>query len=498
MMTPKTILFKDSFANNQNNWEQRNDATAKLEIANSTYLIEHRQEGKVFPVTSPVNLSEGADYEIQATLQKVSGVDNYGFGLVWGMQDSNNFYTFQISNEGQYRLSQLVKGEWQVQRAWTDTPRLKKYNLANKLAIRQTGAQTSFYINEQLVDTLTFPFDGFGKQIGFIVSSVMTIKVYNLVVTQFDTVGQASCLSTTDRQDARPTATAEQKTAEKPKEPEETLEQVLAQLHGLIGLANIKEQINTFINFLKVQQERQKRGLSKTSVSLHMVLCGPPGTGKTTVARLIGKIYKHLGFLAKGQLIETDRAGLVGGYVGQTALKVDEKVKEALGGVLFIDEAYTLKPAGATSDFGQEAIDILLKRMEDQRGEIAVVIAGYPDEMDRFLEANPGIKSRFSRYFLFEHYSPADLFRIYEKFCQEGSYKLTEEATKRVEEVIKVAYDQRDRTFGNGRFARNLFEQTLEQQANRLATITPLTDELLNTFTVEDIPDDILLDTVIV
>ncbi len=475
MVTQKKVILEDNFSNNENNWEQRNDSTVRLEIEDGAYLIENRHDSGSRLVISSLDLPKEVEYEIEITLQKVSGVDNYGYGLVWGVQDLSNFYTFQISNEGQYRISQLAKNDWRAYRDWTASPHVKRYNLPNKLAIRHDGQQVTFYVNEEMVDELTFPPNGFGRKLGFIVSSVMAVKVHDVIVTQYGEVTESATKESA--------ATIAQ---------EETLQQVLDELNNLIGLENIKEQINTFINFLKVQKEREKRGLAKTAVSLHMVLYGPPGTGKTTVARLIGRIYKQLGFLAKGDLIETDRAGLVGGYVGQTALKVDEKVKESLGGVLFIDEAYTLKPEGATSDFGQEAIDILLKRMEDHRGEIAVVIAGYPDEMERFLEANPGIKSRFSRYFFFEHYRPADLFLIFEKFCKEGHYILTESAKSRLQEVIEKAYANRDRTFGNARFARNLFEKMLEQQANRIAAVEPLTEEILNTLTADDIPPDLL------
>src|SRR3989304_2535038 len=269
---------------------------------------------------------------------------------------------------------------------------------------------------------------------------------------------------------------------------EESLDQVLSDLNKLIGMDNIKKEVETLINFLKVQKLRMEKGMAQTPVSLHAVFCGPPGTGKTTVARLLGKIYKDLGFLSKGHLVETDRAGIVAGYVGQTALKVDEIVNSALDGVLFIDEAYALKPAGSGSDFGQEAIDVLLKRMEDNRDRLVVIVAGYSDEMQRFIEANPGLKSRFNRYFYFEHYNPAELLAISEKFCKDGDYILTAGAKEKLKTVFDALYAKKDRTFGNGRLVRNIFEKIIERQCNRIAHIAPLTHEILTTLTDDDIP----------
>ncbi len=286
---------------------------------------------------------------------------------------------------------------------------------------------------------------------------------------------------------ANATPPAEAKVEKSPEELAKILDQALAELNDLVGMDNIKEEVKTLANFLKVQKIRAERGLAQTQVSLHCVFCGPPGTGKTTVARLTSRIFQGLGFLKKGHLIETDRSGMVAGYVGQTAKKVDDLVNSALDGVLFIDEAYALVPQDSNRDFGQEAIDILLKRMEDYRDRLVIIVAGYTDEMSVFIEANPGLKSRFNRYFYFDHFKPEELLAIFEKTCEKSHFKLTAEAKEKLRKYLEDLYVNRDRTFGNGRTVRNLFEKTIEKQANRLAVLSSLTDEVLTTL----LPDDI-------
>ena len=272
--------------------------------------------------------------------------------------------------------------------------------------------------------------------------------------------------------------------------PEETLEELLEKLNGLIGLAGVKQEVTTLINMIKIKKIRDARGLETASISKHLVFLGNPGTGKTTVARLLSKIYKQLGVLEKGQLVEVDRAGLVAGYVGQTALKTKEKIDEAMGGILFIDEAYTLAKGG--SDFGQEAIDTILKAMEDHRENFVVIVAGYPEPMEQFLGSNPGLKSRFNKNIMFEDYTEEELLCIFKAFCKPFSMRLSDEAECCVRKYLHWLVLHKSENFANGREMRNLFELALSNQANRLAEKTDISDEELSEITKEDLPESVI------
>ncbi|HVX51169.1 MAG TPA: AAA family ATPase [Chitinophagaceae bacterium] len=262
----------------------------------------------------------------------------------------------------------------------------------------------------------------------------------------------------------------------------------VAELQSLVGLERVKKEVASLINFIKVQKERKDSGLNTTAISYHLVLTGNPGTGKTTVARIIAGIYKNMGILSKGQLVESDRADLIAGYEGQTATKVDKVIDSAIDGVLFIDEAYSLLQ-GNDDAFGKEAIAALIKRMEDDRDKLVVVLAGYTEEMRTFINGNPGFKSRFNRYIDFADYNPGELFEIYQYQCKKQDYVVTDEGRTKLLDVFTKAYNSRDRSFGNGRYARNIFEKTLELQANRLSTDTSLDKNELTTITADDIPE---------
>ncbi len=271
---------------------------------------------------------------------------------------------------------------------------------------------------------------------------------------------------------------------------EKVLEEAQAELNGLIGLDSVKTEVNRLMAYLKIQRQRREHGLKQSSQTLHFVFKGNPGTGKTTVARIIGKILYGFQILKTPKLVEGDRAALVSGYVGQTALKTDELVDSALDGVLFIDEAYALSNPTGQHDFGQEAINTLLKRMEDDRDHLVVIVAGYPQLMQQFIETNPGLESRFTRYIDFDDYAVADLCRILEKFCTDAEYELTTDARAMASILFTAAYHGRDQRFGNARFVRNVFERAVGLHSERLAAQPEesITREALINFTQEDIP----------
>lgn len=267
--------------------------------------------------------------------------------------------------------------------------------------------------------------------------------------------------------------------------PPEKLEDLQAELDGYIGLARVKREVKTLVNLVKVHQMRKENGLPETEMSLHMVFSGNPGTGKTTVARIMARIYHALGILSKGQLVETDRSGLVAGYVGQTAIKTRKVLEKALGGVLFIDEAYALN-GGGDNDFGQEAIDTVLKYMEDHRDDLVVIAAGYDGLMDQFIHSNPGLESRFNRFLHFDDYTPQEMLEIFRMQCRKGCYELDEDAAAAVQELI--ARENTDPvSFGNARGVRNLFERVLVCQADRLARQETVRREDLMRLTAEDV-----------
>ena len=276
--------------------------------------------------------------------------------------------------------------------------------------------------------------------------------------------------------------------AEEEKE-EESLEDILAKLNKLVGLENVKKDVNSLINLIQIRKIREERGIKQPDMSLHLVFSGNPGTGKTTVARLLGEIYSKLGILSKGHLVETDRSGLVAGYVGQTAIKTQDMIKEAMGGILFIDEAYSLSAAKGENDFGQEAIDTILKAMEDNREDFIVIVAGYPKLMDDFLHSNPGLESRFNKHLNFEDYNPQELFDIFVSMEEGSSLKLDKKAEEYLKGHFEDVYKCRGDNFANGRYVRNIFEKVLSNQANRLVNIEDISDDDLNTLTIEDFDD---------
>ena len=266
--------------------------------------------------------------------------------------------------------------------------------------------------------------------------------------------------------------------------PKEDMKDLLAELDSYIGLQTVKEEVHNLINMASVYQLRRQHGLPTTDMSLHLVFTGNPGTGKTMMARMMARIYRSLDILSRGQLVEVDRSGLVAGYVGQTALKTQKVIEKAMGGVLFIDEAYALN-GKSENDFGQEAIDTVLKAMEDHRDDLVVIVAGYTDLMEKFIHSNPGLESRFNRFLLFPDYTVDEMMAIFKMRCGKG-YVLTEEAEPLVRDYIAEESAAGD-SFGNARGVRNIFEHILVAQNNRLAAMENVTREDLTVITADDV-----------
>ena len=276
----------------------------------------------------------------------------------------------------------------------------------------------------------------------------------------------------------------EQETADK----EANVEKYLAELNSLVGLSAVKEDVNLLIHTITINEERKKMNLSVPDFSKHLVFYGNPGTGKTTVARIIAKLYKELGVISKGQFVETDRSGLVAGYVGQTAIKTKELIDSAMGGVLFIDEAYTLAPeGGGGNDFGQEAIDTLLKAMEDNRNDFVVIVAGYPELMNRFINSNPGLNSRFNKYLSFDDYNAEELEKIFMLMCEKYQYVPDDELKEKLPEFFQLMVLTKPDNFANAREVRNIFEKAVQRQSSRLYNDKEHTQDDLTILKAEDV-----------
>ena len=296
-------------------------------------------------------------------------------------------------------------------------------------------------------------------------------------------------------------ATTKDKTSEgKPviteEDDDKTLEDYLEELNSLVGLDAVKNDLYNLINLIKIKNMRKARDMKQPDITLHMVFSGNPGTGKTTVARLLAKIYKKLGVVSQGQLVEVDRSDLVVGYIGQTAAKTAEVIDSAIGGILFIDEAYTLTAGKDSKDFGQEAVDTLLKRMEDNRDDLVVIVAGYTDLMAEFVESNPGLKSRFNKNIFFSDYSGEELNKIFLSMSKKQDYTPNKAAADYILDYLTKRAKKHDENFANAREVRNYLERCIERQASRLVTLSEVTDAQLKTLTKKDVeeelPDDSL------
>lgn len=338
--------------------------------------------------------------------------------------------------------------------------------LQNNVLSKPAGEQTLRKKNEQQTDPS---------------ADIVLPVTINVNLTSSDSSGsQSSSIQAEQPEDAPAT------TGLPPERDGETLESLLAELDDLVGLKGVKQDVHSLMNFIKVTKIREQRGMRVPTISYHLVFTGNPGTGKTTVARLVARLYYHMGILPQGQLVETDRSSLVAGYLGQTAIKTQKVIQQAMGGVLFIDEAYSL--AGETDDsYGREAVETILKAMEDHRDELVVIVAGYTELMHKFIESNPGLSSRFSKYFEFLDYSGEELLSIFESFCDKNGYVLDEDASSMLKAHFETLFEVRDEHFGNARTARNIFEKAINAQADRIAFLPDLSDSALERITAADI-----------
>lgn len=295
--------------------------------------------------------------------------------------------------------------------------------------------------------------------------------------------------------------TPSQNSAQKPGEPvvqpkvkteekEKTLEELMEELDSLVGLDAVKQDLTNLINLIKVRKMREERGMKQPDITLHLVFSGNPGTGKTTVARLLAKIYKALGVVSGGQLVEVDRSDLVVGYIGQTAIKTAEVVDSAIGGILFIDEAYTLTAGKDEKDFGKEALDTLLKRMEDNRDNLIVIVAGYTDLMEEFIDSNPGLRSRFNKNIFFKDYTGDELYKIFESMCKKQEYSPDTETAQYIQKYLDARAKAHEENFANAREVRNYLERCIERQASRIVTIKEVSDNQLKTLTLADCEEE--------
>lgn len=297
---------------------------------------------------------------------------------------------------------------------------------------------------------------------------------------------------TEEESEVRPEGTADRvskiKQRKERSEMSTSVDEALQKVNELIGLASVKEEIQQTVNEIKYQRLLASRGGNTVTMSRHMVFTGNPGTGKTTIARILGEIYKHLGVLSKGHMVETDRAGLVAGYLGQTAIRTEEVITSAIGGILFIDEAYALSSEDR-DQFGQEAIDTLLKRMEDHRDDLIVIVAGYPGEMNRFINSNPGLQSRFTKYIHFEDYNAKELQEIFVLLLRLGGQQISKDGELHLKDIFELMDKLRDEKFGNGRTVRNLYERTIRNLATRVIKTMPtnISEVLIEDITKEDV-----------
>jgi SpoVK/Ycf46/Vps4 family AAA+-type ATPase len=484
-----TLVFEEYFQDNRHGWSVKDSDEVGIKITANSYLFEHKRENGCWLVwnnSKTQYFRPDLEFHTQVVLEKLAGSSGE-YGITWSLVDSDNYIDFVISEQN-YQIRKVEAGNWTTYASGkiiTDSHQPQDINV---LEIRRKEEVVEFYLNSRCVSQLSAELLLSGSAFGLVIYNRLKIKAHSIIITINE-------LEPTDAKNKAKTSKSSQSDRKLQASciehypPEnDTLDRVFADLNDLIGHDRTKQQFVTLENFLKVQADRQARGMQPVNLSMHLVMCGPPGTGKTVISRLVGRLYKQMGCLQSGHTIEVDRAGLVGGYIGQTAQKVDDAIERALDGVLFIDEAPALNGED-DNDFGHEAIQILLKRMEDYRDRLAVIVTGYRVEMIDFLKSNPGLASRFNQQLDIDRYTPDEMVSIFNKFCRENDYTLDFLARLELQNIFEDACShQLDRTFANGRFVRNLFEHTIKQQANRIvSSLGEIDDRAISLITKEDL-----------
>ncbi len=482
-------VFEEYFQDNRHRWLVGDSDEFSTKIVANSYLFEQKRENGSWLVwnnSKAKYFRPDLEFHTKVVLEKLAGSSGE-YGITWSLVDIDNYIDFVISEQN-YQIRKVEAGNWTTYASGEIIIDSHQPQDINVLEIRRKEEVVEFYLNSRCVSQLSAELLLPGSAFGLVVYRQLKIKAHSIIIT----VNEPDPKTDNNKAKTSKSSQSDQKLQASCVEhypPEnDTLDRVFADLNDLIGHDRTKQQFKTLTHFTKVQTERQARGMQPVNLSLHLVMCGPPGTGKTVISRLVGRLYKQMGCLQSGHTIEVDRAGLVGGYIGQTAQKVDDAIERALDGVLFIDEAPAL--AGKyDNDFGHEAIQILLKRMEDYRYRLAVIVTGYPVEMIDFLESNPGLASRFNRQLNIDRYTPEELVSIFTKLCRDNDYTLDFLALLTLQNIFEDAYShQLDRTFANGRFARNIFEHTIQQQADRIvSSLGEIDNQAISLITKEDL-----------